>query len=362
MIFFSAREGKIGVSKAIGPLDPVLPFFYARIPSGPIAFLLFLNFLFLAMAAPLSARDNTTSFLPEIHRLDPTDVSFKQFLADMEASRRLLFSSRAGPGTGETDRIGEIASFLTVYAYVPREDEELMGIAARCNIPYSTIASINRFSHSEDMPRGKTLLLPSIPGVFIPESPTSDLERLIFSSRAAEDYGGSRYEGINLSVPREGKTEKFRFIPGDDFTPIERIYFLNRGFRYPLQSFQVSSTYGPRVNPVTGVFSIHRGVDLSASEKSEVYTVRDGTVAEIGEDPVLGKYVIVRHDNNWVSFYGHLYSIDTSLHAELRSGNLIGRVGSTGQSTGPHLHFELRQNGQSIDPARLLGIFKDNTR
>ncbi|MDR0447102.1 MAG: M23 family metallopeptidase, partial [Treponema sp.] len=79
---------------------------------------------------------------------------------------------------------------------------------------------------------------------------------------------------------------------------------------------------------------------------------------DLGEDEILGKYVIISHDNRWVSFYGHLSEIRTALRTEIRTGSLIGKVGSTGQSTGPHLHFELRQNGQSIDPARLLGIFK----
>jgi murein DD-endopeptidase MepM/ murein hydrolase activator NlpD len=105
---------------------------------------------------------------------------------------------------------------------------------------------------------------------------------------------------------------------------------------------------------------MHRGVDLAAPEGAEVFAVKSGIVTDIGEDPILGKYVILSHENNWVSFYGHLSSIEpnTSIRAEVQSGSLIARVGSTGQSTGPHLHFELRQNGQSRDPARLLGLFK----
>jgi murein DD-endopeptidase MepM/ murein hydrolase activator NlpD len=67
------------------------------------------------------------------------------------------------------------------------------------------------------------------------------------------------------------------------------------------------------------------------------------------------------HENDWMSFYGHLSAVNTALRAQVHSGSLIARVGSTGQSTGPHLHFELKQNGQSRDPARLLGLFKGNT-
>jgi murein DD-endopeptidase MepM/ murein hydrolase activator NlpD len=103
---------------------------------------------------------------------------------------------------------------------------------------------------------------------------------------------------------------------------------------------------------------MHRGLDLAAPEGSEVYAVRSGIVAGLAEDPIMGKYIILQHDNNWVSFYGHLSEINTTLRAEVPSGAFIGRVGSTGQSTGPHLHFELRQDGQTHDPARLLRLFR----
>ena len=105
---------------------------------------------------------------------------------------------------------------------------------------------------------------------------------------------------------------------------------------------------------------MHGGIDLAAPEGTEVYAVKNGTVMELGEDPIIGKYVIISHENNMVSLYGHLSSISpgTNLYANVQSNSIIAKVGSTGQSTGPHLHFELRQNGQSRDPARLLRLFQ----
>ena len=282
------------------------------------------------------------SSLPSITRLDTRDESFRQFISDVEAARRLMFSNRQ-------DRFEDLISSLTIYSYTPAEGEELIAIAARCSIPYGTLATLNRFSHFDDMKTGKPLLLPSAPGIFIPETPGTDFESLLYSSRQG---------GALLSIPREGRIERFRFIPGDDFSQTERIFFLNREFRSPLRQFRVTSNYGPRVNPVTGVRGVHQGLDLAAPEGTEVYAVRGGTVAALGEDPVLGKYVIVSHENNWVSLYGHLSAVTTTLRAAVQPGSIIGRVGSTGQSTGPHLHFELRQNGQTRDPARLIGIFR----
>ena len=332
-----------------------LPFFLNLI-SGTFQNNRFLNTFIMTLLLSYSAAAQAPSPLPAIARLDSKDTVFKQYLLDVESARRVLFLNRQNP----LDQAAEerIASSMTIYSYTPREEDELIGISARCNIPYAALASLNRFSHMEDMVSGKVMLLPSVPGIFIPEAPKTDLEQLLFSARSELDPGTGQREGIILAIPREGKTERFRFIPGDDFSPTERIFFLNRGFHFPLEHFQVSSFYGPRTNPVTGKFSIHRGLDLAAPEGAEVYAVRNGTVTDLGVDPVLGKYVIISHDNNWVSFYGHLSSIETTLNAEVQSGKLIARVGSTGQSTGPHLHFELRQNGQSRDPARLLGLFK----
>jgi murein DD-endopeptidase MepM/ murein hydrolase activator NlpD len=103
---------------------------------------------------------------------------------------------------------------------------------------------------------------------------------------------------------------------------------------------------------------MHGGIDLAAPEGTDVYAVKSGIIMDLGEDQILGKYVIISHENNMVSLYGHLSSIHTNLYAMVQSGNVIAKVGSTGQSTGPHLHFELRQNGQSRDPARLLRLFQ----
>jgi murein DD-endopeptidase MepM/ murein hydrolase activator NlpD len=268
--------------------------------------------------------------LPLISRLDNRDLGFVQYQEDVESSRRNLF----GRGREEAT--------LTIYRYVPAEGEDLLSIAARCNVPYAALATINRMSHP---PLEGELLLPSVPGIFVPLAPESDLERLMASARS------DREGGQEIRVRGEGA---FRFFPGDDFSPTERIFFLNRGFRFPLRNFTLTSAFGPRINPVTGRFRVHEGLDLAAPEGTEVYAAMDGLVTEIGLDQVYGNYVVVQHSDHWASLYGHLSRVDAVLRQELRSGSLIGKVGSTGQSTGPHLHFELRRNGRAEDPGKYL--------
>jgi murein DD-endopeptidase MepM/ murein hydrolase activator NlpD len=284
---------------------------------------------------------------PLISQMDVRDTIFKQYLADVETARRRIFNAER---SGET--AAALTETLTVYGYKTREKDDILSLAARCNIPYAALVTLNRLSHPVDFEGGSFLLIPSAPGIFIPENPQSDLERLLDSARAYE-------AGISISLDRPGGRERFRFIPGADFSPTERAFFLNRNFRFPLRTFRLTSAFGPRINPVTGVLRNHNGLDLAAPEGTEVFAARAGVVTEMGEDPVYGKYIIIRHGENWASLYGHLSQFDTALRREVESGSLIGRVGSTGQSTGPHLHFELRQNGQAQDPGKYL--FQEGT-
>jgi murein DD-endopeptidase MepM/ murein hydrolase activator NlpD len=285
---------------------------------------------------------------PLIARLDARDDGFKQFIAYVEANRRRVFARRIFIGERRRENAATIAESLTVYQYTPREGEDLFSLAARCSMPYSALASLNRLTHPSMISGGEPLLLPSVPGVFVPEEPQSDLERLLASGRISlpdEDF-------IKLTIGEGGTV--FYFFPGDEFGMTERAFFLNRGFRFPLRNYRLTSGFGMRRNPITGNVVLHQGLDLAAPLGTEVYAAGDGIVTEIGNDPIYGNYIIIKHGGDWASLYGHLQKTGTSLQASVKSGMLIGWVGSTGQSTGPHLHFELRQNGKARDPDKYL--------
>ncbi|GHV86349.1 peptidase M23 [Spirochaetia bacterium] len=276
---------------------------------------------------------------PVIERLDVRDPAFKQYLADVDLARRRLF------GNDRDQTRADLAGLLRLYAYTPGKDDDIFRLSARCNIPYTTLATLNRVNHPD--PFKGPVLLPNVPGLFIPETPANDLERLISSSRDMEG-------GTIITVRRGEETERFLFFPGADFNPTERSYFLNSGFRFPLRTYRISSPFGMRPNPFTGRIQNHRGLDLAAPQGTEVYSAREGKVAELGTDSVYGNYIIIAHDDGWVSLYGHLSAFSTSLHSAVTRDSIIGKVGSTGQSTGPHLHFELRKNGTAQDPTKLL--------
>jgi murein DD-endopeptidase MepM/ murein hydrolase activator NlpD len=286
---------------------------------------------------------------PVIARLDWRDETFKQYTADVEANRRRVYNREINRRGNNRENAQNIANSLTVFQYTPGSGEDLLSLAARCSIPYSSLASLNRISHPSMIEAGKPLLLPSAPGLFVPEEPESDIERLITSNRfpflegdAAELVIGTNSGNI------------FYYFPGGEFSATERAFFFNVGFRLPLRSFRLSSGYGPRINPVTGNLRVHEGVDLAAPAGTEVYATADGVVTETGVDSIYGNYIIIKHAGDWASLYGHLQRIGVTLRSNVKSGMLIGWVGSTGQSTGPHLHFELRQNGRAQDPDKYL--------
>jgi murein DD-endopeptidase MepM/ murein hydrolase activator NlpD len=298
-------------------------------------------FLILSLHTALAA---DTDGYPVISRLNSTDTGFMQYISDVELNRRRLF-------VRTHERPEYFIELFTVYRYIPGAGDDLFSLAARCNIPYSALATLNRLD-STVFDEGSVLLLPTCPGVFVTENPVSDFEQLLASARLVER--DTQAVAITIKNARTNANETVYFYPGADFNATERIFYLNTGFRFPLRAFRLTSAYGLRRSPISGNIHHHQGIDLAAPLGTEVFATAEGIVTEIGEDPVYGKFIIIKHGEKWASLYGHLQKIETTLRSSVRSSTLIGRVGSTGLSTGPHLHFELRENGKAQDPTQYL--------
>jgi murein DD-endopeptidase MepM/ murein hydrolase activator NlpD len=122
----------------------------------------------------------------------------------------------------------------------------------------------------------------------------------------------------------------------------------------------ITSDYGWRGDPFTGRTAWHAGMDIAAPEGEAVAACWDGQVVFAGQKGGYGKAVVVEHEGGWRSVYGHLSSIDVQQGDVVAAGRKIAEVGSTGRSTGPHLHFELRYAGASVDPMQ-VGIYAAKT-
>ena len=127
-------------------------------------------------------------------------------------------------------------------------------------------------------------------------------------------------------------------------------------FERPLIGFDINSAFGLRRLAGETRARAHKGVDMAAPTGTVVSTTAEGRVLRIGYDAGgYGNFIEVRHPNGMTSLYGHLSRIDVASGTDLDAGQRIGRVGSTGRSTGPHLHFEVKRDGVQINPARVLG-------
>lgn len=137
---------------------------------------------------------------------------------------------------------------------------------------------------------------------------------------------------------------------GTSFAP----YSISAPVTAPVKNARITSRFGYRTNPISGRYGFHTGLDLAAPAGTPVAAAFYGTVEETGENEVWGKYVLLRHSDSLETYYCHLSAVNVTQGAVLRNGEIIGYVGSTGWSTGPHLHFEVRIDGVRMDPERLL--------
>jgi murein DD-endopeptidase MepM/ murein hydrolase activator NlpD len=216
-------------------------------------------------------------------------------------------------------------------------------------VPYSSLASLNRIPNSAIPEDTEYLLVPSVPGIFLPEKPTTELENLMYELRSEQSA-----EARSVAIRREGNVERFRFFPGSDFDRVERLAFLRLLFQRPVRNTVISSQYGFRRSPVTGDPQFHGGVDFAAPIGVPVVAAREGRVTGTGFDPLYGTYVLIEHDGGYETFYGHLDDFNVRLNDQVSSGMIIGSVGNSGRSTGSHLHFEIRQHGKHRDPLHHL--------
>ncbi len=130
------------------------------------------------------------------------------------------------------------------------------------------------------------------------------------------------------------------------------------GFVYPLPAgtSYVSCSYGPRTHPLWGYQSFHYGVDLAAAANTPVYAIASGTVTLATYGDANGYYISLGHGNGYGSVYCHLNSFAVKAGEYVSQGQVIGYVGSTGWSTGPHLHFEIHVNGSAVNPMNYVSV------
>lgn len=304
--------------------------------SGYTSFYFFIALLLsLIFFSPLQLHTQALQY-PRIQKLSRDDSTFRQATDEIKRYYQAVYQDEGPPP-------------LTIFSYTSKPEESLFQIAARFNLPYESVALLNGMRGPESLSTGEEVLIPSQPGIFIPEDPRNDLERLLISWRASE-LDSAR----TLKIYSEGTLRRIHFLQGERFHPLERSFFLNVIFNFPLPTGVITSGYGKRVSPFSHKVHFHHGIDIAAPEGTEVYATSSGTVSAVRTDDILGKYIILLHRGNFSTIYGHLQKTYVREGSEVQSGAVIGAVGNTGLSTGPHLHFEIRNAGESWNPSDLI--------
>jgi murein DD-endopeptidase MepM/ murein hydrolase activator NlpD len=163
-------------------------------------------------------------------------------------------------------------------------------------------------------------------------------------------------EVIWASMTLSGKTLEYTLYTPKDGVPD---YYDRRGqsvkktlMRTPINGARLSSGFGKRRHPVLGYTKLHRGVDFAAPTGVPIMAAGDGVIEMIGRNGSFGKYIRIRHNSTYKTAYAHMSAYGRGLRkgSRVRQGSIIGYVGSTGRSTGPHLHYEVLKNDRQTNP------------
>lgn len=133
-------------------------------------------------------------------------------------------------------------------------------------------------------------------------------------------------------------------------------YYITAQLMWPVKSGgEVTSTFGKRIHPITKNDDFHTGLDIASFSGDNICAAIPGKVVEVSSSEIYGNYVILEHNGGLTTFYGHCDYVIVKEGMKIKQGETIAKEGSTGWSTGPHLHFEIRINGVRFDPMSAFG-------
>ncbi len=215
----------------------------------------------------------------------------------------------------------------------------------------STLIAVNNIENVRSLRAGQTLRIPSMDGLVYKVQSGDSLNALSvkFHTSVEEILDANDLVTDSLSKGME------LFIPGAKMNSSDLKKAMGELFVYPITaSWRLSSKFGPRKDPFTGVASNHTGIDMACAQGTPIRAAMSGKVVYVGWSNIFGNYVIINHGNGYQSLYGHMQKTLVKNGQSVDQSTRIGLVGSTGYSTGPHLHFTVYKNGKLVDPLTLL--------
>jgi len=240
---------------------------------------------------------------------------------------------------------------LKLVPYRVKKGDSLFGIARMFNVSVDAIITANELKNAYNLQIGTEILVPSMSGIFYTVKKGDSLFDI------AKRYGIAvnsiaDINDLDSSVIRAGKR---LFIPGGTLSAWERASAIGEVFKSPVRG-RITSRMGFRVDPFTKRRAYHTGVDIAIKLGTPVHASQFGRVLFAGYRGNYGKTVVIVHPQGYRTLYSHLDKIMVKRGQAVQQGDRIGSVGSTGRSTGPHLHFEMHQHGKLVDPLKVVRI------
>lgn len=241
---------------------------------------------------------------------------------------------------------------VTFQTYKVQSGDSISSITKKFGLSnISTLIAVNDIENVRKLREGQKLKIPSMDGLFYTVQNGNTLQGLSskYNVTLEDLLDVNELETSELSVGQ------VIFIPGAKLDSKTLSQAMGELFKNPLNvRYKLSSRFGPRADPFTGTRSNHTGIDMACPTGTPIMATASGTITYSGTSPVFGYYVIINHGNGYQSLYGHMSKILVKKGQWVSQGTRIGLVGSTGYSTGPHLHFTVYKNGKLVDPLTLI--------
>lgn len=241
-------------------------------------------------------------------------------------------------------------SHIEVQKYELQSGDILMRIANKFNRRIDTLVSWNEITDARRIRAGDEIFIPNQDGVLHTVKNGDSIDTL------ANLYNVKSVSILDINNLKSNKivTGTKLFIPGARMSEFELGLVLGTVFLAPTRG-TISSYYGYRISPVTGIRSFHGGIDVANNIGTSINVASYGTVSYVAyNNPVYGNMVLIRHLGGFQTLYGHLDRIYVKKGQRVGRGSQLGTMGNSGLSTGAHLHFTIILNGKTINPLKYV--------
>ncbi|MDR1031280.1 MAG: M23 family metallopeptidase [Treponema sp.] len=238
---------------------------------------------------------------------------------------------------------------LLYAAYQIQPGDNISNLAQGFGLNQDTLISVNGITNARLLQINQVLRVPNQDGILYLVRKGDTLESIATKFKTTVQT----LQTVNELLSDTLMVNANLFIPGARLELLDLQEINGDLFMWPVRGY-ITSYYGYRSNPFTGIRQFHSGLDIGVPMGTPIRAAMSGRVTSAGFDKVYGNFVVVSHHAGYRTLYGHMSVIRTKSGDYVGTGERIGDAGSTGLSTGPHLHFTVYKNGVTVDPRSLL--------